>query len=37
MDKLTQYRQIIKDTLNGYAAIPFSYGEIDQQVFIDNQ
>ena len=37
MDNLTQYRQIIKDTLNGYAAIPFSYGEIDQQVFIDRE
>ena len=35
MDNLTQYRQIIEDTLNGYAAIPFSYGEIDQRVFID--
>ena len=37
MDKLTQYRQIIKDTLNEYAAIPFSYGEIEQQVFIDKE
>ncbi len=35
MDNLTQYRQIIEDTLNGYTAIPFSYGEIDQRVFID--
>ncbi len=35
MDNVTHYRQIIKDILNGYAAIPFSYGEIKQQVFID--
>lgn len=37
MDKLTQYRQIIKATLNEYAAIPFSYGEIQQRVFIDKE
>ena len=37
MDNLTQYRQIIKNTLNGYAAIPFSYGEIEQKVFIDRE
>jgi hypothetical protein len=37
MDNLTQYRQIIKDILNRYAAVPFSYGEIQQQVFIDKE
>jgi XisI protein len=37
MDKLTRYRQIIKDTLNECAAIPFSYGEIEQRVFIDRE
>lgn len=37
MDKLIQYRQIVKDILNEYAAIPFSYGEIQQQVFIDKE
>jgi hypothetical protein len=37
MDKLTQYRQIIKDTLHEYAAIPFSYGEIKQEIFIDKE
>ncbi len=36
MDKFTQYRQAIKDILNEYAAIPFSYGEIEQKVFIDH-
>ena len=37
MDNLERYRQIIKDTLNEYAAIPFSYGEIKQRVFIDKE
>ena len=37
MDKLTQYRQIIKDILHEYAVIPFSYGEIEQKVFIDRE
>lgn len=37
MDRLTQYRQIIKDTLNEYAAIPFSYGDIEQRVLIDKE
>ncbi len=37
MDNLEQYRKIIKDTLNEYAAIPFSYGEIEQRVFIDKE
>lgn len=37
MDKLTQYRQIISNTLHDYAAIPFSYGEIEQKVFIDKE
>jgi hypothetical protein len=37
MDKLAEYRQIIKNILNEYAAIPFSYGEIDQQVFVDQE
>ncbi len=37
MDNLERYRQIIKDTLNEYAVIPFSYGEIKQQVFIDKE
>lgn len=37
MDKLTQYRQIIKDILHEYASIPFKYGEIKQQVFIDKE
>ena len=32
MDNLERYRKIIKDTLNEYAAIPFSYGEIEQRV-----
>ncbi len=37
MDKLTQYRQVIKDILNEYAAIPFSYGAFEQKVFIDKE
>jgi hypothetical protein len=37
MDKLTQYRQIIKNILNEHGAIPFSYGEIEQRVFIDRE
>ncbi len=37
MDQLTQHRQIIKNILHEYAAIPFSYGEIEQKVFIDKE
>lgn len=37
MDRLSQYRQIIKGILDEYAAIPFSYGEIEQRVFIDRE
>jgi len=35
MDNLNQYRQIIKTILANHAAIPYSYGDIEQQVIID--
>ena len=37
MDNLDRYRQIIKDILTQYAAIPYSYGEIEQQVIVDQE
>ena len=37
MDNLERYRQIIKKILTEYAKIPYSYGEINQQVIIDKE
>ncbi len=37
MDNLDRYRQIIKDILTQYASIPYSYGEIEQQVIVDKE
>lgn len=37
MDRLTYFRQTIANILNEYASIPFSYGEIQQRVFIDKE
>lgn len=37
MDKLNGYRQIITKILTKYANIPYSYGEITQQLIIDKE
>jgi XisI protein len=35
MDKLAQYRQIVQEVLQEYAAVPISHGEIDSQIIFD--
>jgi hypothetical protein len=35
MDKLTHYRQAIRQLLTEYAAVPISYGQIETQVMFD--
>jgi hypothetical protein len=35
MDKLAQYRQIVQEVLQEYAAVPISHGEIDSQTIFD--
>lgn len=37
MDKLDEYRQIITKILTEYVNIPYSYGEITQQLIIDKE
>ncbi|MGL6341492.1 MAG: element excision factor XisI family protein, partial [Waterburya sp.] len=34
MDKLTKYRQLIKQVLTEYAAIPYKYGDITCELII---
>jgi hypothetical protein len=36
MDSLNEYRQIIQEILREYAKIPYAYGDLEQQVIIDN-
>ncbi len=35
MDRLDNYRQIIKKTLSNYTRIPYAYGEIQSKVVFD--
>ena len=37
MDNLAQYRQIIKTILENHASIPYSYGNIQQELIIDTE
>lgn len=37
MDKLEHYRQIIEDTLNEYAAIPYAYGDMAGHTVFDRE
>ena len=37
MDKLENYRNIIKKIINEYAAIPFAYGEIESRTMFDRE
>ncbi|MGK7951839.1 MAG: XisI protein [Xenococcaceae cyanobacterium] len=36
MDKLESYRQIIKQVLTEYAAIPYKYGDIASELIVSN-
>lgn len=35
MDKMKPYREIVQDVLTEYAAIPYSYGEIERELVFD--
>lgn len=37
MDKLNNYRQIIKDILSEYTRIPYAYGKIESKVVFDTE
>ena len=37
MDKLENYRKIIKKIINEYAMIPYAYGDIESRVMFDRE
>jgi hypothetical protein len=37
MDKLENYRNIIKKVISEYAAIPYAYGEIESRTMFDSE
>ncbi len=37
MDKLENYRNIIKKVINEYAAIPYAYGDIESRTMFDGE
>lgn len=37
MDKLENYRSIIKKVINEYAAIPYAYGEIERRTLFNRE
>ena len=37
MDKLEKYRDIIEKVINEYAAIPYTYGEIERRTIYDRK
>lgn len=37
MDKLTHYRQVIKQILDEYTRVPYAYGEVEPKVIYDQE
>jgi hypothetical protein len=37
MDRLKQYRQLIKTVLRDYARVPYAYGEVQTEVVVDQE